>query len=96
MRRGRLEGGYVVLWRRGVARPVIVGRFAQQGNVLLGRVLYADTAPYVNLADPVSTLTLDVCTAHYESDREVYEEFYHATVRLDQLPRVTDESPLFL
>ena len=91
-----LGGGYVLLWRKGVAKPVIVGRFAQQDNVVVGRVLYVDAAPYVDLDRAPPDLTLDICTAHHEPDRGVYEEFYHATVRMDQLPRSRDESPLFL
>lgn len=91
-----LGGGYVLLWRKGVAKPVIVGRFAQEDNVLVGRVKYADASAYVDLSKAPEGLTVDVCTAHHEPDRGVYEEYYHATIRMDQVPTTNDESPLFL
>jgi hypothetical protein len=91
-----ITGGYVLMWNRGSSRPVIVGRFTQQGNILVGRIRYSDASTYVDLKNPAGDLTADVCTAHHEAARGVYEEFYHATIRLDDLPRGTDESPVFL
>lgn len=90
------KGGYALLWRKGLAKPAIVGRFAQQGSVLLGRVRYADVAPYLNVRSASPAVSIDVCTGHHEVSTRTYEEFYHATFRLDQLPVVSDESPVFL
>jgi hypothetical protein len=90
------KGGYAVLWRKGQSKPVVVGRFAQQGSVLVGRVRYADVAAYLNLKSASPTISIDVCTGHHESSTRTYEEFYHATIRLDQIPVVSDESPVFL
>jgi hypothetical protein len=93
---GSGKGGYVVLWRKSSPKPVIVGRFAQDGNVITGRIRYADASAYLDLRAASPSLTVDICTGHHEVARRVYEEYYHATIRLDQIPVVADESTLFL
>jgi hypothetical protein len=86
----------VLLWRKGEAKPAIVGKFAQQGSVLVGRIRYADLSSVLDLRSAPPELSIDVCTGHHDAPGRVYEEYYHATIRLGQIPVSADEGTLFL
>jgi hypothetical protein len=90
------RGGYALLWRKGAAKPAIVGRFAQQGSTIIGRIRFSDLASYLDLRSASPAISVDLCTGHHDAAKRTYEEFYHATIRLDQIPAVKDEGPLFL